>query len=316
MDKVPGVQLLRSRPAALIIQTALKWQRDDCLEMGAALSYYALFSLFPTVLIVLSIVGAFIGPESGASEQILLFARSSLPPEAYSVVDNTLSQLNRNSLEAGIISFLILCFTASGVFGALTRSMNKIWQVHRESENDGGVKSAAKTFMRNRFLAFVLVFSTSALIFLSLVSKIVIEVVIEIVKDLENAVGIFQIDDLLVLKTLQTSTSYLCISAVIMLLFKVLPNTRISWRDVCLGGLVTSGLFMLLQHLASNSIIRVGEQFLSYGAVGSVMILLLWIFLSCQVFFLGCELTYVYTYLFGSRNGLYSCPESLKVDSK
>lgn len=315
LDKVPGVQLLRSRPAVLIIQTALKWQRDDCLEMGAALSYYALFSLFPTVLIVLSIVGAFIGPESGASEQILLFAKNSLPPEAYSVVDNTLGQLNRNSLEAGIISFLILCFTASGVFGALTRSMNKIWQVDRENKDEKGVKSAAKTFMRNRFLAFVLVFSTSALIFLSLVSKIVIEVIIEIVQNLENAVGIFEIDDLLVLNTLQTGTSYLCISAIIMLLFKVLPNTRICWRDVCLGGLATSGLFMLLQHLASNSIVRVGEQFLSYGAVGSVMILLLWIFLSCQVFFLGCELTYVYTYLFGSRNGMYPCPKGLQINT-
>jgi membrane protein len=304
LDKVPGVQILKARPAVLLIQTALKWQRDDCLEMGAALSYYALFSLFPTVLIVLSVVGAFIGPESGASEQILLFARNSLPPEAYSVVDNTLSQLNRNSLEAGIISFLILCFTASGVFGALTRSLNKIWQVDLEHQHQKGVKTAAKKFMRNRFLAFVLVFSTSALIFISLISKILIEIVIEVVINLENVVGIFQIDDLLVLETLQTTTSYFGISAIIMLLFKVLPNTRICWGDVWLGGMATSGLFMLLQHLASNSIIRFGEQFLSYGAVGSVMILLLWIFLSCQVFFLGCELTYVYAHLFGSRSGI------------
>lgn len=314
LDKVPGVQLLRSRPAVLIIQTAMKWQRDDCLEMGAALSYYALFSLFPTVLIVLSIVGAFIGPESGAAEQILLFARNSLPPEAYSVVDNTLSQLNRNSLEAGIISFLILCFTASGVFGALTRSMNKIWQVDQERKHQTGMKSAAKTFMRNRFLAFMLVFSTAALIFVSLVSKILIDIIIQVVENLENAVGLFQIDDLLVLETLQTSMSYLGISAIIMLLFRVLPHTRIYWSDVFFGGLATSGLFMLLQHVASNSIIRVGEQFLSYGAVGSVMILLLWIFLSCQVFFLGCELTYVYTHLLGSRSGMVPYLKAFDVD--
>lgn len=314
LHKVPGVQLLRSKPVVLIIQTAMKWQRDDCLEMGAALSYYALFSLFPTVLIVLSIVGAFIGPESGAAEQILLFARNSLPPEAYSLVDNTLSQLNRNSLEAGIISILILCFTASGVFGALTRSMNKIWQVDLEKKHQTGVKSAAKTFMRNRFLAFVLVFSTSALIFISLISKIIIEVIIEVVQNLENAVGLFKVDDLLVLNTLQTGTSYLGIAAIIMLLFKVLPNTRICWGDVFLGGLITSGLFMLVQHLASNSIVRFGEQFLAYGAVGSVMILLLWIFLSCQVFFLGCELTYVYTYLFGSRSGIFSDPKRFKIN--
>jgi membrane protein len=310
LERLPGAQLLKCRPVVLVVQTALKWQRDDCLEMGAALSYYALFSLFPTVLIVLSIVGAFIGPRSGAAEQILLFARSSLPPEAYSLVDTTLGQLNRNSLEAGVISFLILCFTASGVFGALTRSMNKIWQINQERPHDSGVKSAAKMFVRNRFLAFVLVFSTSILIFLSLITKIMIEIIIEVVENLENAVGLFQIDDLLVLKALQTSMSYLGISTIIMVLFKVLPHTRICWRDVYLGGLVTSGLFMLVQHLASNGIVRVGEQFLSYGAVGSVMILLLWIFLSCQVFFFGCEMTYVYTYLFGSRSGAFPWADS------
>lgn len=316
LEKVPGVNVFRSRPAVLIIQTALKWQRDDCLEMGAALSYYALFSLFPTLLIVLSIVGAFIGPESGASEQVLLFAQSSLPPEAYSLVENTLSQLNKNSLEAGIISFLILCFTASGVFGALTRSMNKIWQVDRERRHQTGMKFAAKRFMRNRFLAFMLVFSTSALIFLSLISKIMIEVIIGIVDNLDEAVGLFQIDDLLLLEALQTGMSYLGFSMIIMLLFRILPNTRICWSDVIFGGLVTSALFMFLQHLASNSIIRVGEQFLSYGAVGSVMILLLWIFLSCQVFFLGCELTYVYTYLFGSRSGLFPHVQNCDVGSE
>ncbi|NER80270.1 MAG: YihY/virulence factor BrkB family protein [Leptolyngbya sp. SIO1D8] len=303
LKKAPGVQLLRSKPALLVIQTVLKWQRDDCLEMGAALSYYALFSLFPTVLVGLSVFGAFLGPTSQAADQILQFARSSLPPEAFKLIENTLLTLNRNSLEAGIISFLLLCFTASGVFGALTRSMNKIWQVNQGDKSQKGVKSAAKTFMRNRFLAFMLVFSTSALIFVSLVSNIVIKIIIDVVGNLRSAVGFIHIDDLLVLRTLQISTSYLLISCVIMLLFRLLPSTRICWGDVWLGGLTTTGLFMLLQHLASNSIIRVGEHFLSYGAVGSVMILMLWIFLSCQVFFLGCEMTYVYAHLFGSRSG-------------
>lgn len=304
LKKASGIQLLRSRPATLIIQTVVKWQRDDCLEMGAALSYYALFSLFPTALVGLSVFGAFLGPTSQASDQILAFAQSSLPPEAFSLVEKTLLTLNQKSLEAGIISFLLLCFTASSVFGALTRSMNKIWRVGQgQQPHSGGVKSAAKTFVRNRFLAFLLVFSTSALIFLSLISKIVIEVIIDIVDNLESAVGFLQMDKLLLLKMLQISTSYLFVSFILMLLFKILPSARICWGDVWVGSLTTTGLFMVLQHMASNSIIRFGEQFLSYGAIGSVMILMLWIFLSWQVFFLGCEMTYVYAHLFGSRSG-------------
>lgn len=321
LEKAPGMQLLKTRPAVLVVQTVMKWQRDDCLEMGAALSYYAIFSLFPIALVGLSVVGALIGPANegtgqimSASDQMLMFARSSLPPEAYTLVENTLSSLNRNSLEAGIISFLLLCFTASGVFGALTRSMNKIWQVNQDNPNQQGVKSVAKTFMRNRFLGFVLVFSTSALIFISLISNIVIKVIIDIFENIESAVGFVKIDHLLLLKALQVSTSYLLIAGVVMLLFKVLPSTRIYWKDVWAGGLATTGLFMLLQHLASNSIIRVGEQFLSYGVVGSVMILMLWIFLTCQVFFLGCEMTYVYAHLLGSRSGTPPpCPEETAV---
>lgn len=313
LKKAPGIQLLKSPPALLIIQTVMKWQRDDCLEMGAALSYYAIFSLFPTALVGLSVFGALIGPTSGdssqimsASDQMLLFAKSSLPPQAYTLFENTLSNLNRNSLEAGIISFLLLCFTASGVFGALTKSMNTIWQVDKGRRNQQCVKSAAKTFMRNRFWGFVLVFSTSALIFISLVSNILIKVIIDIFQNLESAVGFVQIDHLLLLKTLQVTTSYLLIAGVVMLLFKLLPSTRICWRDVWTGGLFTTGLFMLLQHFASNSIIGVGERFLSYGVVGSVMILMLWIFLTCQAFLLGCEMTYVYAHLLGSRSGVQS----------
>lgn len=309
LKKAPGVQLLRSKPALLIIQTFVNWQRDDCFEMGAALSYYALFSLFPTVLVAMSVFGAFLGPTTRASDQILFFAQSSLPPAAFSLVESTLVNLNRNSLEAGIISFLILCFTASGVFGALTRSMNRIWNVDQDCEDQRGVRSAAKTFMRNRFLGFLLVCSTSVMIFVSLVSNIVIKVIIDAVDNLKSFVWFIQIDDLLILKTLQVSTSYFLIACVIMSMFKILPSTRIYWGDVLLGGLATTGLFMLLQHLASNSIIQVGEQFLSYGVVGSVMILMLWIFLSCQVFFLGCEMTYVYTHLFGSRSGGDPCSD-------
>lgn len=302
--KAPGVQLLKAKPVVLIIQTVIKWQRDDCLEMGAALSYYALFSLFPTVLVMLSVLGAFIGPSTDVYNQILLFARSSLPPEAFKLIDDTLLHLNRNSVGAGIVSFLLLCFTASSVFGALTRSMNKIWQVHQNNPSNNNVKAAAKTFMRNRLLAFILVFSTAALMAVSLISNIVIKLIIDIINNLNSVVNFIKIDDLILLRGLQVAASYLILTAVIMLLFKVLPSTRVTWGDVWLGGVLTTGLFMLLQHLVSNSIIRLGGHFRSYGVVGSVMVLLLWLFLTCQVFFLGGELTFIYAHLFGSRSGL------------
>jgi membrane protein len=282
----------------------MKWQRDDCFEMGAALSYYALFSLFPIVLVILSVFGALTGPTSDVYDQILLFARNALPPEAYKLVTNTLLHLNRNSVGAGIVSFLLLCFTASGVFGALTRAMNKIWRVNLPEETEADFKTAFNTFLRNRMLAFFLVFSSAAMMLVSLVSNIVIKIILDLLKNLDNFVSFIQLDDLLLLRTLQLSFTYFILSAVVMVMFKVLPSTPVAWKDVWLGGIVTTGLFLLLQHLVSNSVIQLGEQFRSYGVVGSVMILMLWLFLTCQVFLLGSEMTYVYSYMFGSRCGL------------
>lgn len=306
LKKAPGIQLLKSKPVVLIVQTVVKWQRDECLEIGAALSYYALFSLFPIFLVVLSVFGAFIGPTSQVYDQVLDFSQNSLPPEAHALVNDTLLQLNRNSVSAGIVSFLLVFFTASSVFGALTRAMNKIWHVHLTENHGSGIQSAVMTFIRNRLLAFVLVFSSAALMVVSLISKIVIEVILDLLLNLDNVVWFIQLDDLLLLRTLQGLATYLILSMVLMVLFKVLPSTRIAWRDVWLGGVMSTGLFMLLQHLVSNSIIQMGAQFLSYGVIGSVMILMLWIFLTFQILLLGSEMTYTYAYLLGSRSGLKS----------
>ena len=88
---------------------------------------------------------------------------------------------------------------------------------------------------------------------------------------------------------------------VVMILFKVLPSTRITWRDVLPGSFLTVMFFMLLQNLVSNSIISIGSRFKSYGVIGGVMVLMFWIYLTCQIFFMGNALTYVYTHLYGSR---------------
>lgn len=309
LKKAPGIQLLKSKPVVLVVQTVVKWQRDECWEIGAALSYYALFSLFPIFLVMLSVFGAFIGPTSQVHDQVLQFSQGSLPPEAHTLVESTLTHLNRNSVSAGIVSFLLVFFTASSVFGALTRAMNKIWHVHLAETHGSGMQSAVATFLRNRILAFLLVFSSAALMVVSLLSKIVIEVVLDLLLNLGNVIRFIQLDDLLLLRTLQGLATYLILSAVLMVLFKVLPKTRIAWRDVWLGGVVSTGLFMLLQHLVSNSIIQMGGQFRSYGVIGSVMILMLWIFLTFQILLLGSEMTYVYAHLSGSRSGLNALKE-------
>ena len=294
-------RIIQSKPVQLVIRLLLKWQRDECLEMGAALAYYGIFSLFPLLLVILSIVGFLLGTDTDVYNQLLSLAQSSLPPAAYSIVVSTLLHLNQNSIGAGLVGFLLLLFTASNVFGALNRFVNKIWQVRIEQHSNNNLIASTLNFLKGKILAFGLVLGTVLLMLLSLLSRIAIDVILNIVDNFNQSIDFIAIDTLLLLKGLQKGTILMLLILAIMVLFKILPSTKVAWGDVWLGALITAVLYRFLQYLVRNSIIQIGSRFLSYGVVGSVMILLLWIYLMCQIFLLGCEFTYVYAHLFGSR---------------
>ena len=296
-----NITIIQSKPVQLIIQTLLKWQRDECSEMGAALAYYAIFSLFPLLLVILSIVGFLLGSDTRVYYQLLSLARTSLPSSAYDIVVSTLRHLNQSSIGAGIVGFALLLFAASNVFGALDRFVDKIWQVRKVQAANNNLITTVLNFLKSKISAFALVFGTTALMLLSLLSRIAINVILKIVDEFNQTIDFISIDTLLLLEGLQRGTIFLLLSLGIMMLFKILPSTKVAWGDVWLGALITTGLIRLLQYLVGNSIIKIGSQFLSYGVIGSVMVLLLWIYLTCQLFFLGCAFTYVYAHLFGSR---------------
>jgi membrane protein len=138
-----------------------------------------------------------------------------------------------------------------------------------------------------------------------MLSNLILQIVMEIINHFHSLIPWLKVDDLLLLKSVQASISYLMIATVIMALFKVLPSCRIAWQSVWLGALLTTLLLMLLQNFVSNGIIRIGESFQAYGVIGNVMVLLLWIYLIFQIFFLGCEFSYVYTQLIINDSAKY-----------
>ncbi len=294
-------RIIQSKPVQLIIQTLLKWQQDECSEMGAALAYHAIFSLFPLLLVILSLVGGLLGSDTDVYNQIIRLAKSSLPPSAYSLVVSTLFHLNSSSVGAGLIGFALLLFAASNVFGALDRFVDKIWQAQKVQPAHNNLLLSVLNFVKGKLYAFGLVLGTAILLLFSLVSRIAIEVIHNFVDEFNQSINFISIDTLLLIEGLQKGAIFLLLSLGIMVLFKILPSAQIAWGDVWLGALITTALIRLLQYLVRNSIVQIGSQFLSYGVVGSVMILLLWIYLTCQLFFLGCEFTYVYAHLVGSR---------------
>jgi membrane protein len=294
--------ILPSKPAQLLIQTGLKWQQDDCSGMAAALSYYALFSLFPILLVILSIVGSLVGPNTEAFEYIKEVVDRFLPPEVHDLVKETVIALNRSSVGAGIIGFGLLLFAARTVFAVLSSSVNKIWRSRTPTaESASSIRQSVLAFFVNQLLAFLLVLGTALLLLTSLISNIVIRTILNLVATFQAAFSLTQMDQLQLTKGLQSGSSFLILALAAGILFKILPSVYVGWRDVWLAALLTAFLLVGLQQLVSNSVIAIGGNYLSYGVIGSVMILLLWIYLTCEIFLFGCEFSYVYTHLFGSR---------------
>ncbi|MGK7899641.1 MAG: YihY/virulence factor BrkB family protein [Xenococcus sp. (in: cyanobacteria)] len=278
----------------------MKWQQDECWEMGAALAYYGIFSIFPLLLVILSIVGFLLGADTNVHKQLLSLTQNTLPPATHNTVISTLRHLNQRSMGAGLVGFFLLLFTASNFFAALNRFVNKIWQIRTRHHHKKNLCVNILNFIKGKIFAFGLVLGTALVIKLSLLSRIVIDAILKILDNLEQSFNLFNVNYLLLIEKLHKGALFLLLSLAIMVLLKILPATRIAWGDVWLGALITETCFRLLQYLVRNSIIQVGSQFLSYGVVGSMMILLLWIFLTCQIFLLGCEFTYVYAHLYGS----------------
>lgn len=309
----------------------MRWQQAECLEMGASLSYYALFSLFPIFLVIWSLL-AKVAPRiicyeplqnllafsfAQVDQSLETYCTSSLnlsslldivgqylpSDEAYNIVAGTLNQLQDDSTSASIIGFIILFFSASNVFAALDRAVQKIWQLHKQRQGKQNFVSAILQFVFNKILAFALVLGTVVLIIISFLSKIVVGVLDKLLQNVDNRISFIQIDDLGLISGLQFGVTILMFMVVVMILFKVLPSTNITWRDVLPGSILTVALFIIFQHLVSNSIISIGSRFKSYGVIGGVMVLMFWIYLTCQIFFMGNALTYAYTHLYGSRHG-------------
>ncbi len=298
--------VIPSKPVQLLVQTGLKWDRDNVPGMAAALSYYALFSLFPLLLVLLSIFGVLIGPNTEAFLAIQEVIERFLPTEVHALVKETIIALNQNSVGAGLVGFVLLLFMASTIFVILKRYVNQIWQAPSRVTEAGSPIKMVLFFVANKLSGFLLVFGTALLLFASLISNIIIKIILRLVSEFQVLLPLVKVDELQLGRGLQISSSLFILAVAICVLFKILPTIRLRWNDVWLGGIITASALVGLQQLVSSSVISIGVRFLSYGVVGSVMILMMWIFLACQIFFFGCEFSYVYAHLFGSlrRKGL------------
>ncbi|MGQ9926731.1 MAG: YihY/virulence factor BrkB family protein [Chloroflexaceae bacterium] len=280
MNNYPLVRLIRL--------TLEKYQRDRVGDMAAALAYFAIFSIFPMLLVVTSIVGFVVDPQQLNVQTLLQQIVGSA--EIAGLIGQTLSHFSETRVGTGLLGIGTLLFAATGLLGALNRALQQIWNV-QPSANGAGLKTTVVTMVMGRLTLFALLLGVAALILAAVLGNLVLSLLTVYTDWLPLNTLLLQVVRIVLFVALLT--------AGFATLYKVLASPLPRWNDVWPAALVAAIAFTVLQRLAEFIFAQV--NFSSFGVLGAAMTLLLWIFISSQILLFGGELSYAWSRVFGSQ---------------
>jgi membrane protein len=265
------------------------WWNDNVPRLGASLAYYTLFALAPILVVAIAIGGLVFGPEAIRGE-IVGQIQGLIGREGAEAVQAMLEGASRpgSSIAATVAGIITFFLGATGAFLELQTALNAIW--HVEPKSDG---SYWRVLVMQRVISFGLVV---ALGFLLLTSLLVSAALAAIHRYMGNAFpGV-----VVLWEALNVIVSLTVITLLFALIYKVLPDVKLSWRDVWIGALVTAGLFSI-GRLVIGLYLGTASIASTYGAAGSVVVILIWVYYSAQIILLGAEFTRAYVDEFGGR---------------
>jgi len=273
----------------MLKDTVLAFINDEALSRGAAIAFYTVVSIAPVLLIVIAIAGLAFGRDA-AQNAITEQLSGLMGQQTAEVLQAAVaSAANKPSgVVATIVGIITLMVTASGVFGEMQTALNVIWKAKPEG-------TTVSRLIRARAASLGLV---AALGFLLMVSLVVSTVLTAFGNYLDSILPFGQI----ILTVLNVIVSLVLISFLFAAIYKVLPDRNLEWGDVVVGAIVTGVLFTIGKSLISWYI---GSSAVasSFGAAGALIVLLLWVYYSAQIFLLGAEFTKVYANTHGSKQG-------------
>jgi len=275
--------------AALFKAAAVNWVDDHAQSMGAALAFYMIFSIAPLLLIVIAIAGLVFGQEAARGE-IFYQLQGMLGTTGATAVQGLLESASRpaESVPAALFGTVLLFIGATSVFAELQDALDRIWRAPQRAKPSG-----LWGLVRARLLSFGMILGIGFLLIVSLAFSAAV-----------NALSKWWDPDSSSWYTF-TGLSELVLSltlvmSVFALIYKTMPRASIAWRDVWVGAAVTSVLFLTGKSLIGLYIGRSGITS-AFGAAASLIVVLLWVYYSAQVFLFGAEFTWVYSHRYGSR---------------
>jgi membrane protein len=272
----------------LLKKTYTDWSRDKAPRMGAALAYYTIFSLAPLLVIAIAIAGFVFGREA-VEGRITYQIQGLVGSESARAVQTMIQSAHKpaHGVIATLFGVVILLVGASGVFTEMQDALNSIWKVDTTS------KTGLWNMLKYRFLSFGMVLGIGFLLLVSLLLSAALAAVTTYASEILPIppAALHAVDFLF---------SVLFIAALMALIFKFLPDAKIAWGDVWVGAALTSLLFTAGKFLIGFYIGK-SVTMSAYGAAGSVVIMLTWIYYSAQLLYFGAEFTHVYSKEYGSQ---------------
>lgn len=270
----------------IVVEAASEWVDDKAQRLGAALAYYAIFSIAPLLVIAIGVSGLVFGREA-AQGQISAQVQGLVGEQGGQAVETMVESANKPGAGTlgSILGLGMLLFGAAALFGQLQDALNTVWEVQPKPGR------GAWGFIRDRFLSLTMVLGVAFLLLVSLVVSSALQAIGSHLGDWQTgAVGL----------VIMTALDLTVITVLFALLYKYLPDAVIAWRDVWFGAAVTAVLFTLGKYLIGMYLGRAGVGS-AYGAAGSLAVLLVWIYYASQIFLFGAELTKAYANHLGSR---------------
>jgi len=284
----------QSRILDFLREVAREWRDDDALIQGAALAYYALFAMAPLLVLIIAVAGLVLG-RTAAQGRLVEQMQDLMGPQGAHMVEGMIEHVSSpaSGIAATLGSLVTILLGASGVVGQLRTSLNRIWGVRARP---GGVRG----MVRQRLAALGLIVGIGMLMLVSVTLSAVLSAVREV---LATHVPLLS----RLLPAANFALSFLLATALFGMIYRVLPDVDLGWGDVILGAAVTALLFTIGKSLVGLYLGRAGVTSV-YGAAGTLVFVLLWVYYSAQILLLGAEFTEVYSRRYGSRRALSPAP--------
>ncbi len=282
------VRFILNEIGIVIRDTISDWISDNIPTYGAALAFYTIFSIAPLLIILVAVAGMLFGDAATTGQLEENLAQLMGPELAHTLQSFVLDAYQpATGIPATLISLGLILFMATTIITQLKSSLNNIWNVTTKTDESG-----FKRFIIDRFMALALILIFTSLFVLSMLIELVFYYLESYLDPIiPGGVGFWS--------TLNSILSFLILVVLFTVIFKMLPDIRIRWSDVVVGAVVTALLFLLGLWLIS---IYMGMATTStYGAAGSFVVFLIWVYYNAMVFFLGAEFTYIYTMRYGSK---------------